>query len=378
MADGMDEVDLLLPPQCCVDLTRADSRLPRRWAVLLLADESGRPVQLVCWKNPRHTMADRLTPDPDQSASWRVDWRSLVRTVSWRPVDSAFEADWVYLETARRVFPDTCRELVPWTETFFLRVDPDEPFPRYLRTADPAGDASRIIGPLPDKQSAARLIELIEDLFDLCRYHNILTQSPRGKACAYKDMGKCPAPCDGGISMEQYRRLIELSLAGLADPNALIAEHALRMEQAAAGLRFESATKIKAHLNQLAQLQKGAFRYARPLTQFEFLAIQPGPRRGKMKMFLVLPGYIEPAACLRGEPTDAGELIDAILRRRREITPQPMMPDRIGLVARHLFDPKPGGGVFLPLSDLTPHAILSACRHLSGPARPTADKDAIG
>ena len=92
----------------------------------------------------------------------------------------------------------------------------------------------------------------VEDAFDLCRYYNVLVEAPHGKACAYKEMGKCPAPCDGSISLEQYRRLVDWSLATLIDPAQMIRQQTQRMQLAASDLKFEAAAKIKAYIEQLS------------------------------------------------------------------------------------------------------------------------------
>src|SRR5256885_1820097 len=102
-----------------------------------------------------------------------------------------------------------------------------------------------VIGPLEDKHAAARLIQLVEDSFDLCRYYNILVESPNTKACAYKEMGKCPAPCDGTISMDEYRRGIERSAQVLIRPEDFLTEQDARMQKLAGELQFEQAAKVK-------------------------------------------------------------------------------------------------------------------------------------
>jgi hypothetical protein len=289
-------------------------------------------------------------PQPADGPTRRVNWQDVVQSVAWQPVDSPFEADWVYLETARRIFPERWRELVPWTQTFFARVDPDAQLPRYTITEETSGDLSQIVGPLPRKDLAGRLIELVEDSFDLCRYYQILSQSPRGTACAYKDMGKCPAPCDGSISLEQYRRMVEVSLAALADPEALIAEHTRRMEDAAGELRFETAAKIKALIEQLGHLVRGPLSRARPLTRFRFVSLQAGRGKNQAKAFLVLPGIVEPLAAL---PCDWGKLAELALRRSESIESREVLPERIGLAARHLFAAEGTGGIFIPLCEVT-------------------------
>src|SRR5207244_13517095 len=134
-------------------------------------------------------------------------YREVVRKIYWKRVDSGFEADWVYYEAARQLFPDSYRGMVGFRPACFIHVNPETNFPRYTKTIDLA-KRGELLGPIEDKHAAGTLIELVEDAFDLCRYYNILVQAPHGRACAYKEMGKCPAPCDGSIDMDQYRLMI--------------------------------------------------------------------------------------------------------------------------------------------------------------------------
>jgi excinuclease UvrABC nuclease subunit len=171
-------------------------------------------------------------------------------------------------------------------------VDPDADFPRYTRTTDLACSGGLLMGPFEDKHAAGRFIQLIEDAFDLCRYYNILLQAPSGKACAYKDMGKCPAPCDGTISMVQYRQMVRWSAEVAADPLEHIRQHALRMQAAAGELNFEAAGKIKTHIDQLRHLAGGDFRHVGLLKDLVYLSLQRGPRAGTARVFLITPAAI--------------------------------------------------------------------------------------
>src|SRR5437763_5649063 len=80
-------------------------RVPAKWVVYLLSDAEDRPVQLLCVKNLRYSLKRRLGGEETIGVSKRVNYRELVRRVRWRRVDSAFEADWLYYEAAREVFP---------------------------------------------------------------------------------------------------------------------------------------------------------------------------------------------------------------------------------------------------------------------------------
>ena len=358
--------------------------VPARWVVYLLADEHDRPVQLLCVRNLRYSLRRRLGGEADGgepvAASRRVDYRAVVRRVHWRRVDGSFEADLAYHDAARQLFPRTYRGLVGFRPAWFVHVDDAAPFPRYVRTTDLTPRPGTLLGPLEDKHAAGRLIHLVEDAFDLCRYYNILVQAPHGTACAYKEMGKCPAPCDGSVSIEQYQRLVEWSRRVLADPADSVREQDRRMRQAAGELRFETAGRIKAYVDQLSQLGKGPFRHVAALADFQFLAVQPGPRAGSAKTFLVLPGRVDPLLCVVDAATlKPAEVMRAALTAAAERsagTVDEAGAERVGVVTHHLFARKPVGAL-LPLATLDERAIAKAVRDVQK-VPPAAEVDDEG
>lgn len=339
---------------------------PAKWAVYLLADAEDRPVQLLCVKNLRYSLERRLgLSEENQAPSKRVNYRDLIRKVFWRRVDSAFEADLIYLAAAKQLFPANYANMVGFRPAWFVHVDPGAAFPRYTRTTDLSQKSGTFLGPLEEKQSAAKLIEQIEDLFDLCRYYHILVDAPAGRACAYKEMGRCPAPCDGSISMDNYRRMIQWSLETLIDPAEMLRTQQKRMSQAAGELRFETAGKIKAFVDQLSQLGKGSYRHLHRLEEFQYLAFQRGPRKGQAKVFLILASEVIEITGLISEPARPGEILRmAIERAQSSVGAESPAMDQIGVVAHHLFSPKATQGVFIHLAAVDERAILQAYKDL--------------
>src|SRR5690606_5658699 len=112
-------------------------------------------------------------------------------------------------------------------------------------------------------------------------------------------------------------------------------------------------------------LTKASARRMRPLEQFKYLSVQPGPQPGKAKLFLILPGRIEEVAGL----IDAPGLVSDILRQVLARAAEPMgrldhaAAERMSIVANHLFSPR-HGGVFLPLDELTDRTLAKAWRDL--------------
>lgn len=339
---------------------------PPRWAVYLLADAGDRPVQLLCVRNLRYSLRRRLgVHDASAAPSKRVDYREIVRNIHWRRVDSAFEADWLYYEAARVVFPETYGGMVGFRPAWFVHVDSAQKFPRYVKTTD-LSRPGMSIGPVEDKHAASALIELAEDSFDLCRYYNVLVEAPHGRACAYKEMGKCPAPCDGSISMEQYRGMVEWSALSLVDPVPLVREHGRRMQQAAAELRFESASRIKGLVDRLSLLGKGPFRHVALLRDFRYLSLQHGPREGTARAFLITPGAIEEIAGLIADPTKPADLLRLALERAAVQSLSQLdraQAERVGIATHHLFSGK-RRGVFLRLETVDELSVTRAFREL--------------
>lgn len=338
-------------------------KAPAKWVVYLLADAEDRPVQLLCVKNLRYSLERRMGVEAQASGpSRRVNYREIVRRIYWRRVDSRFEADWIYLEASRRLFPETYQSIVGFRPAWFIHINPETDFPRYSKTTELSLRSGAYLGPLESKSDAAKLIEQIEDWFDLCRYYHILVEAPHGKACAYKDMGKCPAPCDGSISLDQYRALIRWSLQTLMDPAPMIHDQQQRMNAAAGELRFEVAGRIKQFIDSISQLGRGPYRHLRTLDQFAYLSIQRGPKERLAKVFLVTPGTIQEIAGLIAEPDNIADVIrmaqDA-LRASSGID-----AERIGVVTHHLFAPKQTDGVYLHLPTLQPQDVAVAWRQL--------------
>lgn len=351
--------------------------VPAAWVVYLLADARGKPVQLLTVKNLRAALKRRLIEGLDEETpTKRVNYRDLVRQVHWRRVDSRFEADAVYLALARALFPDTAHSLLRLDPAQFLHVDPAAAFPRFVRTTDLSLRNGIYLGPLEGKAAAAKLVEQIESAFDLCRYYNVLLGAPRAQACAYKEMGRCPAPCDGSITMGAYRQLLALAVHCLADPADAARQQDARMRQAAADLDFELAGRIKQYATELANLTTGPNRHVRKLADFRFLAIQPGPRRNTAKIFLITPARCDHVASMIAEPPPSAGLFrlilealdDAALPTRAHPSPDAGHVDAgyISLVTSHLFaNARQVPGILIPVAELDDKALTRGWRSVS-------------
>lgn len=255
MPDRHNAPDTILAalPECHTWSDRPDAEalkpLPNTPAVYLLCDEQGSPVQLATTQALRRLLTARLT-DAKAAQPGKADLAAITRGVRWRPLHTPFEGRWWYYRLARALYPRQYRKLVSFGPAHFLHVDWTAAIPE-IRTTDRIWRlAGEFLGPFPSGKAAQDALETLWDLFDLCRYPEQVRKTPHGSRCAYAEMGRCDAPCDGSAPLPRYvaRCHAAWSFAG-GGQQAWIATAENRMRSAAAEQQFEVAAQIK---NQLA------------------------------------------------------------------------------------------------------------------------------
>lgn len=286
-----------LPPTAAPD---AWTRIPRGGAVCALADNDDRVVQLLATQALRRMLQTRLDPQRQPQRSRRADLRSVVARIWWQPTGSHFETDWVYLNIARQLWPGDYREKLAFVPVWFARIDLAERFPRWTAASEGFAPQVAAAGPFATRRQAGRFIHYLEEIFDLCRYHHILVQYPHGQPCAYLDMGKCPAPCNGSIDLHRYRHMLDASAAFAAgDGGALRASVESSMAAASANLHFEHAQRLKVTLQQIEKAESIKGRLASSPEALNYLIVQPGTEPSSVRPFFARRGCIEPGRQVR-------------------------------------------------------------------------------
>jgi excinuclease UvrABC nuclease subunit len=373
----------------------------------------------------RGALKRRLADNPPDTKSKRVAYGALCTRVHYRVVHSAFAANFYYAAAARELFPAAAAGLIPWQDSWWIAVERAgagvTPFPRFRKTNNLSDPALAYAGPIRDKQAAQRLVESLEDLFDLCRYHHILVQAPQGKACAYKEMGKCPAPCDGSVSLGSYREQMDAALAVVTDrseagkeqgvqslgfmaqsPRAAWREQLEQQMKTAAGkLQFETAGKIKQRLARAGLLDTEPYAGMGRLEDFAFLTLQPGKGKPWIEPWIIdfsgqTPGEktkhetrnLKLETSIRCLPQfhrkELAGVAEELAGQCRELARQPaagwLTPEQTrdaALVAHHLFKGESEHSIWLRLAEAQePGAIVRAVEMLRArkAAKPLAEQ----
>lgn len=321
----------------------ADGQLvlvPARRGVVALLAEGDRPIVLLTAADMRSRVRNRLR-NPDEQERRKVpDLHVLTRAIVWTEAPGHFEADWTYLEIARRLWPNTYSSMLASKPPWFVRADPQEKFPHFARTREPLAAGGLCLGPFESARSTDAFIETLQDAFDLCRQVQCLRRSPHAQPCAYAQIGKCLSPCDGSIPLEAYRKVVaEAAEFALGRREAFRAALAGRMKRAAGELKFERAAALKARLARLDDLDKPEYAYVAPLEEFRFLLLSAGENFHRVKVFAACLGAVRACGTLEYPPRPrplAGVLKKASALQAETSPDDGAGPWRMALVCRML------------------------------------------
>jgi len=132
----------------------------------------------------------------------------------------------------------------------FIKIT-DEEYPRVLIVRTIGRDSARYYGPFTDTGAVRRTLKLIKSLFRIrsCRRMD--------GPCLNSQIDLCYAPCDGGISREEYQEIIEkvdLFFQGRYQEVIEVLEE--EMKEASERLEFERAARIRDQIESIREVME--------------------------------------------------------------------------------------------------------------------------
>lgn len=312
--------------------------LPARPAVYLLLTRAHLPVQLAATQDLRRAVRARLL-DTGGTRPGRTDLTEIVEGVRWRGVHSAFEGSWWYYRLARRMYPKRYRRMISFGPAWFLNVDWEQPIPDIRVTERVWNVPGECVGPWLTHDMCCQALDWLRDLFDLCREPEQVQRTPRGRRCAYADMDRCDAPCDGSAPLEAYIQRCRAAWAFvLGEVRPWIDAAKQRMKAAAEAQRFEEAGQLKRQLARAWKWHDNFRPYICPAEAFNHLLALPVPRRRAWRLFLFWQGDLVdgPVVSERRLPAEAPAWLAEALARRPEPAAAQIRMEQTWLVAHFL------------------------------------------
>ena len=137
----------------------------------------------------------------------------------------------------------------------YIKVTAEE-YPRLIVTRERKSDRGRYYGPYQSSQAARGALEAVMKVFALpeCK-RSFPRDIGKDRPCIYKDMGRCIAPCAGGVSAVEYRALVRCA-EGVLDGNVKKTTEMLTAEMYAASeeMQYERAAALRDSIRALGAL----------------------------------------------------------------------------------------------------------------------------
>ncbi len=330
--------------------------IPAKPAVYACFLADGTPIIAATTANLRNALKNRISNQTP--AGKRINYAEIADTIRFRRVGSAFAASWWYYRTVRTLFPRGYASMLAWKPAWFVTLNPDAEFPHFTLSNKLAEAPAVNVGPLLSRHKARSVVESIEDLFDLCRYYDILRQAPNGNPCAYKELGKCPAPCDGSIPMLKYRQQINAAVGFLSDSRGArtrwFDDQTQRIRQAASNQDFRLAAAHKRKLDQADKLADGKLTEVQDMDKWKYLIIQRGKTANWIAPFVAGPGWIVPLAEVQ-DALGVQAIVNWMKVCRQDVSAHSMVDvypveEVAALVTYHKYRPR-DAGLYIPVDE---------------------------
>ncbi len=137
----------------------------------------------------------------------------------------------------------------------YIAVTLNEEFPRVMLTRRPHRSGVSYFGPFTRAGMVRDTLDLLGKVFPYRKCRGVKPGRHSGTPCLNYHIGRCLAPCDGRVSAEEYRRMINRVVALLSGRSeGLSRELGQQMEDAAQRQEYEQAAILRNRLKALEHL----------------------------------------------------------------------------------------------------------------------------
>lgn len=331
------------------------SSLPAIKGVVLFADDADRPIQLLITGNIRRLVKCRLFGSDKTFSTKRTNIAEITQRIYYRCCYNDFSCNFEHWQIARRLWPDSYQKLTIVFKNSYVKIDLSLKWPQFVLTDKPfIQEKTKLFGPFPNRKSANSFIEILQEVFGLCRMGKMFNSDVRAISCPYLQMGQCTGPCVGKVDRSEYFLQITQAITA-AGGNTKEQKASLenRMQRLCKQMEFEQAEVIKKRLERLELLNKKNYRWTRDLADLKILHIdisakitEPGKRKKTQTFsaFLMRYGCISRLTDFTLNNIEDFQNIFFSELSHNSIDAEPeVISDQMALVSYFLYRSKPSG-----------------------------------
>ena len=239
--------------------------VPHKPGIYLMRDRFGTVIYVGKARDLRKRVSQYF--QPSRKLGWDPKFKALVEAIcdfDYHVVRSEPEALLLESKLIKEFHPRYNVSFRDDKRYLMLKVNLNDPIPRFMLTRIKQDDGARYFGPFPSSSALRATLGLVRRQYHLrgCRP---LTPTERDyKHCLYAHLKYCTAPCIGNVNREQYLDQVKAAcdfLEGQCDEMQTQLEE--EMKKASAALEFERAAELRDLLADLRRTTKKVNRFER-------------------------------------------------------------------------------------------------------------------
>ncbi len=257
-------------------IRRKVSDLPHKPGIYLMKDRLGTVIYVGKARDLRKRVSQYF--HPSRRMGWDVKFRALVDAIHDFDIHAVKgEAEALLLES-RLIKQFKPRYNISFRDDkryLMLKVNLNDPIPRFALTRLKIDDNARYFGPFPSGSALKQTLDLAHRKFNLRGCKPFTPSGNDYKHCLYGHLEVCSAPCVEKVTREQYRIQVENACDFLdGQCTEMLGELEVAMHKAAESRDYERAAKLRDQIDALRATTRKTTRYHRLPNQLP-LAINP-------------------------------------------------------------------------------------------------------
>ncbi len=200
----------------------------------------------------------------------------------------------------------------------FLRLDPNEEYPRFSMVNRAASDGARYFGPFGGRGTTRAITDTVSKALGLPTCGKRFPRDlKKDRPCLQFQMGACRGWCRGEPDAEEYRRTVRQAVMVLEGKSGqLTAQLKEEMEKAAGELRFEEAARLRDRMRAVAGVENRQRVIAAARADTDAVGFARGPKSCFAILHYTDGDLSGKDFSLFDDPTETdGEALSALLRQ---------------------------------------------------------------
>jgi excinuclease ABC subunit C len=222
-------------------------QLPHKPGIYLMKDRFGTVIYVGKARDLRKRVSQYF--HPSRRLGWDLKFNALVEAIhdfDIHVVKSEPEALLLEGKLIKEFHPRYNISFRDDKRFLLLKVNLNDPIPRFTLTRLKTDDGARYYGPFPDGGALRRTLHLVRHKFNLRGCRPLTPGEPDYRHCLYGHLKVCTAPCIGNVTREQYLMQVNAAcdfLGGQCEEMAQQLDEEMR--KAAMALDFEKAAQLR-------------------------------------------------------------------------------------------------------------------------------------